>query len=212
MLVSPNRTYFQTDPMNRNISIDKTIHAFLKQISDDVLALDEAGTIIYLNHDLHRVPRQTLMGQSIMKAIAQSEQARFTAMIEKVFQQGNAFTFEMNFENCFTKESHWYFCRLSPLKKRGKVKAALLFTTQLAETERMLKEQQHLVAELEKAQREIRGLKKMITMCAWTGKVKMEGKWVRVEEFLQKKYGIEVTHGISEEAIAIMESRMARGV
>lgn len=198
--------------MNINITIDKSIHKFFKDIADDVLALDKAGTIIYLNHDLHRVPRKTLIGQSIMGAIAPSEQPRFIATLQDVFQKGNAFTFEMNFENCFTKESHWYFCRFSPLKKRGKTVAALLFTTHLSEIERTLKEQQHLVAELEKARREIRGLKKMITMCAWTGKVKMDGKWVRVEDFLQKKYGVEVTHGISEEAVVIMESRMARGI
>ncbi len=212
MLANLHNIYFQSDLMNRTITIDKTIHEFLKDISDDVLALNEAGTILYLNHDLHRVPRKSLIGQSIMGAIAPSEQPRFTAMLERVFQRGDSFAFEMNFENCFTKESHWYFCRLSPLKKRGKVTAVLLFTTHLAESERMLKEQQHLLEELEKARHEIRGLKKMITMCAWTGKVKMDGRWVRIEEFLQKKYGVEVTHGISEEAVAIMESRMARGV
>jgi hypothetical protein len=198
--------------MSTNISIDKSIHNFLKDVSDDVLALDEAATIIYLNHDLQRVPRKSLIGQSMMGAIAPLEQARFSAMLERVFQKGEIFSFEMNFENCFTKESHWYFCRLSPLKKRGKAVAALLFTTHLAETERSLKAHRHLMAELEKARREIRSLKKMVTMCAWTGKVKLDGRWVRVEEFLNKKYGVEVSHGISEEAVAIMESRMARGV
>jgi hypothetical protein len=152
------------------------------------------------------------MNASIYDAISHFEHARMTTMVDKVFHYGDSFSFEMNFENCFTKESFWYFCRLSPLKKRGKTIAALLFTMHLEEIKSALSAQRRLLEELEKARREIRGLKKMITMCAWTGKVKMDGKWARIEEFLQKKYGIEVTHGISEEALAIMESRMAQGI
>ena len=40
----------------------------------------------------------------------------------------------------------------------------------------------------------------LVTVCAWTQRVLDEGKWVRFEEFLDKRLNISVSHGISEDA------------
>lgn len=47
-------------------------------------------------------------------------------------------------------------------------------------------------------------LQRFVTVCAWTGQVKYEGKWIRMDEYLKRRYGISVSHGISEEAEAKM--------
>jgi hypothetical protein len=48
---------------------------------------------------------------------------------------------------------------------------------------------------------EIRKLQSQVqTVCAWTKRIRVEDKWVSFEEFLHTSLGIEVTHGISEEA------------
>lgn len=44
-----------------------------------------------------------------------------------------------------------------------------------------------------------------IRMCAWTKRVDLEGQWVSIEEFLQRRFGVLVTHGVSEEALAMIE-------
>jgi len=54
-------------------------------------------------------------------------------------------------------------------------------------------------AQLSAQSEKIKQLEEMVTICAWSGKIKMGEKWVRVEEFLQKKFGFKVTHGITEE-------------
>ncbi len=54
-------------------------------------------------------------------------------------------------------------------------------------------------AEIELAQKKIKQLEEIVTMCAWSGKIQMDGKWVKIEEFLNKRFGIKVSHGISEE-------------
>jgi hypothetical protein len=43
-------------------------------------------------------------------------------------------------------------------------------------------------------------LQQVVTVCAWTGQVKYGGEWIRVEEYLQKRFGISVSHGLSKEA------------
>jgi len=43
-------------------------------------------------------------------------------------------------------------------------------------------------------------LQQVVTICAWTGKVKYEGEWIRLEEYLKNRFGISVSHGLSKEA------------
>lgn len=48
--------------------------------------------------------------------------------------------------------------------------------------------------------RHIKELRELLTMCAWTKKIKVSGEWIPVEEFLLKYLNITVSHGMSPEA------------
>jgi len=43
-------------------------------------------------------------------------------------------------------------------------------------------------------------LQQVVTICAWTGQVKYEGQWIRLDEYLQRRFGLSVSHGLSREA------------
>lgn len=43
-------------------------------------------------------------------------------------------------------------------------------------------------------------LKKLITVCAWSRKIQVDGEWVSFEEFLVDKLGVSITHGIDPDA------------
>jgi hypothetical protein len=45
-------------------------------------------------------------------------------------------------------------------------------------------------------------LQRVVTICAWTGLVYYEGQWIRMDEYLQRRFGLSVTHGLSKEASA----------
>lgn len=68
------------------------------------------------------------------------------------------------------------------------------------EAERKIKAKRD--AEIDLAQKKIKQLEEIVTMCAWSGKIQMNGKWVKIEEFLNERFGIKVSHGISEEEAA----------
>ena len=51
-------------------------------------------------------------------------------------------------------------------------------------------------------------LQQVVTICAWTGQVKFEGKWVRLDEYMQSRFGLSVSHGLSREAA----DKMATGL
>ncbi|HEY9248130.1 MAG TPA: CHASE3 domain-containing protein [Rariglobus sp.] len=48
--------------------------------------------------------------------------------------------------------------------------------------------------------RRVHELETMITVCAWTHRVKFDGAWISFEEYLRKRFKFQFTHGISEEA------------
>jgi CHASE3 domain sensor protein len=40
----------------------------------------------------------------------------------------------------------------------------------------------------------------LVTMCAWTRQIRHEGEWVSTEEYLFRRFGLNITHGISDAA------------
>ncbi|HPI22587.1 MAG TPA: hypothetical protein PLE73_05285 [Spirochaetota bacterium] len=56
----------------------------------------------------------------------------------------------------------------------------------------------HFVRRSVRDSRQIKQLEtmNMITMSAWTKEVNVDGAWISIEEFLKRRFGIEVSHGI----------------
>jgi PAS domain S-box-containing protein len=76
----------------------------------------------------------------------------------------------------------------------------------VTERERTRTELRKKNEELQAALDEVLLLKKsLVTMCAWTRRISMDGRWVPVEEFLKAKFGVQISHGISEEALRNVE-------
>jgi hypothetical protein len=48
--------------------------------------------------------------------------------------------------------------------------------------------------------RRVNELETMITVCAWTKRVKYNGRWISFEDYLHNRFQIEFTHSISEDA------------
>jgi CHASE3 domain sensor protein len=51
-------------------------------------------------------------------------------------------------------------------------------------------------------------LQQVVTICAWSGQVKYEGGWIRLDEYLQRRFGLSITHGLSKEAAAKMAAEI----
>ncbi len=48
----------------------------------------------------------------------------------------------------------------------------------------------------------------LVTVCAWTRRVKLNDSWVTFEEYLQARFNLQFTHGISEEAAEKLRQEM----
>jgi hypothetical protein len=70
------------------------------------------------------------------------------------------------------------------------------------ELEQALEQQRRATAEIQKLQSQLQ------VVCAWTKRIKIDGKWITMEEFLQNQLHLHFTHGISPEAIETVEKQM----
>jgi len=46
---------------------------------------------------------------------------------------------------------------------------------------------------------QIKKLHSLVTMCAWSKRVQYEGQWIPLEDYMQKRFGVRISHGISQE-------------
>lgn len=77
----------------------------------------------------------------------------------------------------------------------------LIFKRRDAEQKAAEAEREQLLANLRTSLDDLNRLQNdLVVVCAWTQRVLDQGKWVRFEEFLDKRLNISVSHGISEEA------------
>jgi integral membrane sensor domain MASE1 len=77
-----------------------------------------------------------------------------------------------------------------------------LFLAAAAGNERRFEaEQQRLILKLQSAATQVSRLEDFVTFCAWSGRVFWNDEWVSVETFLSKRYNLNISHGISDEAM-----------
>lgn len=73
------------------------------------------------------------------------------------------------------------------------------------------RELERLVAELQESTQEIRKLQSGLqVVCAWTNRIKFEGKWVALDEFLTNTLNVKVSHGISPEAFEEIRKQLTK--
>ena len=68
------------------------------------------------------------------------------------------------------------------------------------------RELEKTLEELNRSTEEVRKLQGQLqVVCAWTKRVKFQGKWVSFEDYLHTRFNLRFTHGISEEASRNLE-------
>ena len=64
---------------------------------------------------------------------------------------------------------------------------------------------------LAEADAEIRRLRAgLLKVCAWTKRIEVDGRWVSIEEFLSQHLHLQLTHGMSEEAVRLFGKKPKR--
>lgn len=51
-------------------------------------------------------------------------------------------------------------------------------------------------------------LQNLVKVCAWTKRIEYNGRWLRFEEYLEQRFGVRTTHGMSEDAVEKMKAEL----
>ncbi len=73
-----------------------------------------------------------------------------------------------------------------------------------AELSKTLEELQHSTREIQKLRDNIQ------VVCAWTKRIKVDGKWIPFDQFLSSSLHVKVSHGVSPEAFEIQMKNLAK--
>jgi len=49
----------------------------------------------------------------------------------------------------------------------------------------------------------------LVTLCAWTRTVRYDQEWISVEEYLERRYGVVTSHGLSPAALELLDAELA---
>ena len=64
---------------------------------------------------------------------------------------------------------------------------------------------------LARADAEIRRLRRgLLKVCAWTKRIEVDGRWISIEDFLSQYLQLQLTHGMSEEAVRLFGKQPKR--
>lgn len=57
--------------------------------------------------------------------------------------------------------------------------------------------------------RRVQSLERLVTICAWSRLIRHGDDWISIEEYLEREYGVSVTHGMSETELAKVQATLS---
>jgi integral membrane sensor domain MASE1 len=85
---------------------------------------------------------------------------------------------------------------------------SLLLASAMGDLRRREAERQRLIDELQGAAEQVKRLEEIVTVCAWTGRIRWNEQWISIEQYLHDRFGVNVSHGISDEALKALRDNL----
>jgi PAS domain S-box-containing protein len=109
---------------------------FLLKSSDAIFNLERDGTVLFINHTVPGYTVEDTVGKTVYDLIPPEEHEKTRKAIEKVFQTGEAVSFETS---VIGPDGNllWYSTRLGPVKERDKVVGVAQISTDITERKKV---------------------------------------------------------------------------
>ncbi len=99
---------------------------------NQIMFLDPAGTILFINHSLAMWDVQKALGQSIYDSLSEQDASKFNRNFERVLSSGKSDILEFQFSS-MDNESYTYEMRIYPVKEENKIIALITDTRDVTE-------------------------------------------------------------------------------
>lgn len=185
------------------------LRALFETVPDGIVVLSLDGTILQASQScftLIGIPAHPVSGnRSIFDYLPEAERSIAHELLAKVAagQPRDTVPFRIARPD---ESAVWIEPRgvsiVDPITNQPFILLVLRNITQRREAQEQLAEQ---VAKLKDALDRIAHLQNaIVSVCAWTKRVKIDGKWIPIDHYLAKYLGLKISHGISEEGLAML--------
>jgi len=117
--------------------LEEQWRSLVENIPDIVMTVDADGTILFINRTVLGLTVEGTIGTSVYDYVPPEHHDTLRKALEEAFETGEAHDFEIAGAGPFGRTS-WYFNRIGPVVRDGRVVAATLSATDI--TERKLAE------------------------------------------------------------------------
>jgi PAS domain S-box-containing protein len=185
------------------------LRALLETVPDGIVVLKPDGTILQASQScfaLIGIPVQPVSGnRNILDYIPETERTIAHDLLAKVAadQPHDTIPYRIPRPDGYAVWIEPRGVRINdPITNQPFILLVLRNITQRREAQEQLAEQ---VAKLKDALDRIAHLQNaIVSVCAWTKRVKIDGKWIPIDHYLAKYLGLKISHGISEEGLAML--------
>jgi PAS domain S-box-containing protein len=110
--------------------------SLVENIPDIVMTVDRDGTILFINRTLPGFTAEATMGAIVYDYVPPEHHDTLRRSLEGVFETGDGHDYEIAAPGPFGRTS-WYFNRIGPVVRDGRVVAAAVIATDITERKRM---------------------------------------------------------------------------
>ena len=168
----------------------------LEHLQESVFLINSAGIVLIAANET----QHGLVGDHITEHVSKAHGNRLCRSISEAFRSKRAVTCEVKGRLGKPREA-WFSFRISPVLRDDEAVSAMLFASDITERRsRDLARKKRDRNRYRNERNRRRAVENILTMCAKTKKVRFRGEWLSIEDFLWKRYGFRISHGLSPEA------------
>ena len=175
-------------------------HIFAEDIEQPLLLVNSDGIIIYINHDPDSKNRAEIVGTNIYDHFPECHEEKLRFTLKNAFADAQPQHYEVRLTDG-NQEAIWKRTDIRPVIRQGHVDLAIVLTTDISEQKRIERDLQMIEDKLTEALHMVDKPEEIITVCAWTKQIKINGEWQSLEDFLQSRFGFKISHGIADDAL-----------
>lgn len=168
------------------LHIDETLlRRVLAELSDFILVIDTDRTIRFVNRMEPGNDPAAVVGVRSTDVIFPESRELLDAAMDRVFEAREAASFEVRARHADGSDA-WYGGQITPLFDGHEVIGAVVRAQN--------------ITPLRAVQEELTQLRKLLSMCAWCGRIQTEpGRWEGLATYLSRVGDTDVSHGICPE-------------
>jgi PAS domain S-box-containing protein len=187
----------------KNFDLSNFQSLALEAVQDAVVCINAATEVVFWNYGaeaMYDIPRKQAIGAPLSSLYhyewlnPADEAQAFAALKTSKSWRGENRHITRSGKSMLVESS------VSAVYQKGVEYGMMAIVRDITERKRIEQEHASLIEQLQKSIQKSKDLEELLTICAWTGRVKSGNEWISIETFLERVLGVQISHGISPDA------------